>query len=516
MVATRAQRAAVAAARPGARLDRLPVDLIAHIALYAGYRDDEEGVNNTSDTLGDLLALRCTCRACESAVRRAATDHEVVKYWYFRCRDLDQDQRDVKFFGKVFGRGCRKLDVSTAGDESPEVLEAFRGFVAHTQGRLLELDVSGESYGTGRAFVLELCGTCPQLKELNASWLNVGGATSASVSGFCEALGRACPLLERVDLYNKRTYGPLLGISPAESYQIHFSATKTLDFNVVSEEGYEPTRYDRIEATLEACVKVDAVNLSGCTVRPALVDVLLRTPLKSRLRTLDLDYATTVSSETVLRCAADFEALCDLRLPERWSGDPEFYRSLARARPTITALNLGFRCHADDACLRMICDLLSLERLEITLMENLTPAVIDIIVDSPTGQTLRYFNAYDTPIITAATMLRLVRGCTLLNELEWSSSERLSPIEDGPTIDAINELLKSRGGKELDDPFVEFGPSTWGRSAPGEESGEDSGEESGEESGEDSEDGGPGMDIGPIIEESWSGSESGEDWLHDW
>ena len=523
MVATRAQRAAVAAARPGARLDRLPVDLIARIALYAGHNDGE-GVYNTSDTLSDLLALRSTCRACESAVRRAATDHEVVKYWYFRCRELDQDQRDVKFFGKVFGRGCRKLDVSTAGDESPEVLEAFRGFVAHTQGRLLELDISGESYGTGRAFVLELCGLCPQLKELDASWLDVGGATSASLSGFCEELSRSCPLLERVDIYNKRTYGPLLGISQAESYQIHFPAIKTLDFNVLSEEGYEPTRYDRIEATLEACVNVDAVNLSGCTVRPALVDVLLRTPLKSRLRTLDLDYATTVSSETVLRCAADFEALCDLRLPEYWSGDPEFYRSLARARPTITALNLGFRCHADDACLRMISELLSLERLEITLMDNLTPAAVDIIVDSPTAQTLRRFNAYETPIIKPATLLRLVRGCPLLNDLHWcrGDSEPLSPIEDGPTIDAINELLKSRGGKELD-PFEAFGPYNRLDSGldSGEESGEDSGEEpreeSGEESGEDSEDGGPGMDVGEEFDQ-WPDhdSESGGDWLHDW
>ena len=333
---------------------------------------------------------------------------------------------------------------------------------------------------------------------------SIGSATSASLSGFCEELSRSCPLLERVDLIHKRTYGPLLGISPAESYQIHFPAIKMLNFNVVSREAYEPTRYDRIEATLEACVKVDAVNLSFCNVRPALMDLLLRTPLKSRLRTLDLDYATTVSSETVLRCAADFEALCDLRLPEYWSGDSEFYRSLARARPTITALNLGFRCHADDACLRMISELLSLERLEITLMDNLTPAAVDIIVDSPTAQTLRYFHDYETPIITSVTLLRLVRGCPLLNDVDWSWEERLSPIEDGANIDAINELLRSRGGKEEDQfrPFVEFGPST--RPDPG------------EESGEDSEDGGPGMDIGPIIEESWSGSESGEDWLHDW
>jgi len=145
-------------------------------------------------------------------------------------------------------------------------------------------------------------------------------------------------------------------------------------------------------------------------------------------------------------------------------------------------------------------------------MDNLTPAAVDIIVDSPTAQTLRHFNAYETPIITAATMLRLVRGCPLLNDLHWcrGDSEPLSPIEDGPTIDAINELLKSRGGKELDHPFETFGP--YNRL----DSGVDSGVESGEESGEDSEDEGQGMDIGPIIEESWSGSESGEDWLHDW
>ena len=479
MVATRAQRAAVAAARPGARLDRLPVDLIARIALYTGNHDED--FSRTADALHDILALRCVCRACEPAVCQAATDYELLKHWVFKN---DEPQRSITTFGKVFGSGCRQLDLSTVGKES-YMLYAFRGLVAHTQGRLLGLDISGESYRAGRAFVLELCGLCPQLKELDVGWLDVGGATSASVSGFCEELSRSCPLLERVDLIHKRTYGPLLGISPAEGYQIHFPAIKTLNFNVVSREAYEPTRYDRIEATLETCVKVDAVNLSFCNVRPALMDLLLRTPLKSRLRTLDLDYATTVSSETILRCAAGFEALRDLRLPEYWNSGEDFYRSLARARPTITALNLGFRCHSDDSCLRMVCELLSLERLEITLMESLTPAAVDIIVDSPTAQTLRYFNAYETPIITPATLLRLVRGCPLLNELEWSCSERLSPIEDGPTIDAINELLKSRGGKELDDdPFVEFGP--YNRL----DSGVDSGGESGEESGEDSADGG--------------------------
>jgi len=136
----------------------------------------------------------------------------------------------------------------------------------------------------------------------------------------------------------------------------------------------------------------------------------------------------------------------------------------------------------------MVSELLSLERLEITLMENLTPAAVDIILDSPTGQTLRYCNIYETPIITAATLLRLVRGCPLLNEVEWSWKERLSPIEDGATIDAINELLRRRGGKELD-PFVDFGPSQYGRPEP-RDSNEESSEESEDESDDESESGG--------------------------
>ena len=466
MVATRAQRAAVAAARPGARLDRLPVDLIARIALYTGNHDED--FSRTADALHDILALRCVCRACEPAVCQAATDYELLKHWVFKN---DEPQRSITTFGKVFGSGCRQLDLSTVGKES-YMLYAFRGLVAHTQGRLLGLDISGESYRAGRAFVLELCGLCPQLKELCAGWLDIDGATSASVDGLCEELNRLCPLLESVELTNKRTYRPLLGaIAPAESYQIHFPAIKKLDFYV--RQGYEPTRYDRIEATLEACVNVETINLSCCSVSLALVDVLLRTTLKSRLRELDLSYETTVSPETILRCAAGFEALRDLRLPQYSSGEAEFYRSLARARPTITALNLGFRCRADDACLRIVCEL-SLERLEITLMDNLTPAAVDIIVDSPTAQTLRYFHDYETPIITSVTLLRLVRGCPLLNDVDWSWEERLSPIEDGANIDAINELLRSRGGKEEDQyrPFVEFGPST--RPDPGEESGEDS------------------------------------------
>ena len=74
-----------------------------------------------------------------------------------------------------------------------------------------------------------------------------------------------------------------------------------------------------------------------------------------------------------------------------------------------------------------------------------------------------------------------VRGCPLLSEFESyeDSEELLSPIEHGEAADAINELLKSRGGEEDQyGPFVYFGPSLYGRPQPRES-------ESGSESGED-------------------------------
>ena len=89
-------------------------------------------------------------------------------------------------------------------------------------------------------------------------------------------------------------------------------------------------------------------------------------------------------------------------------------------------------------------------------------------MQSPSAQTLRSIAIYYMPdeIFTPANLLRLVRGCPLLSEFEYEddSEELLSPIEDGEAVDAINELLKSRGGEEDEyRPFVFFGPSLYGR-----------------------------------------------------
>ena len=58
--------AIAAAARPAVRLDGLPVDLLAHVALYIGHRDGRKLM------VQGLLCLRLASSTCKDAVRRAA------------------------------------------------------------------------------------------------------------------------------------------------------------------------------------------------------------------------------------------------------------------------------------------------------------------------------------------------------------------------------------------------------------------------------------------------------------
>ena len=469
MVATRAQISAVAAARPGARLDRLPVDMLAHIATHVAVRVD-------------LLALRCVSRPCQDAVRRAAKEHPVLDEGYFRLCD-GSTARAIEVWGQVFGSGCRELDLYGGWEQSdlpsPEVLDALRTVVVSTQGRLRALNITYLRFSNSRDYALELCRASPQLKRLvlrwtPSSWGDGNGVTSAAIDSFAMEVSRLCPLLESVELTDG--YSPVGRISPAETWQRHFTALKCLDFRGA------PNRYAAIEATARACVCAEEVSLSECLVSPTLVEVLLRSPLRDRVRKLDLSFDTNISSESILQFARGFEALRVLELPLECDDDPEFYRSLAQLRPTLTSLNLGMRSRADDECLRILCESLSLEHLHLSNMEYLSPAIIDIILQSPCAQTLRSIEIYYMDeLFTPAHILRLVRGCPLLSEFESyeDQEELLSPIEHGEAADAINELLKSRGGEEDQyGPFVYFGPSLYGRPQPRES-------ESGSESGED-------------------------------
>ena len=105
-----------------------------------------------------------------------------------------------------------------------------------------------------------------------------------------------------------------------------------------------PTLYAAIEATAQACVCADELDFSECPiVLPPLLDVLLRTPLRGRVRKIDLSFGTDISNASILRFARECEALIELILPEHPPSTPDFYRSLAQARPTLKNLDLGYK-----------------------------------------------------------------------------------------------------------------------------------------------------------------------------
>ena len=374
---------------------------------------------------------------------------------YFRLCD-GSTARAIEVWGRVFGSGCRKLDLYGGHDPSDvpssEELDALRSVVVNTQGCLRELQITYLRFSNSRDYALELCRASPQLKELNLRWTPSGwgdgnGVTSAAIDSFAMEVSRLCPLLEKVELsdgYSKALRTDIGRTSPAETWQRHFPSLRCLDFY------RDPSRYAAIEETVRACARADEMDLIECTVLPAFVDMLLRTPLRGRLRKLDVSHETTISTDTILQCARGFELLTHLSLPDDFSAGPEFYRSLLREQPTLTNLFLGFSSLADDACLRVVCDS-SLEYLALPLMDNLSPEVIDIILQSPSAQTLRHITIYYMhEVFNPPSVLRLVRGCPLLRRVEWDHDLQLSPIEDGPNIDAINELIMSRGGGEKD------------------------------------------------------------------
>ena len=436
--------AIAAAARPAARLDGLPVDLLAHVALYIGHRDGRKLM------VQGLLALRVASSTCKDSVRRAAKEHAFLQSADWRL-PAGVTARKIAVWGRVFGSGCRKLHLWGGHDQSevpsPEVLDALQSFVVNTQGRLRDLDITYLRFSNSRDYALELCRASPRLKELNLRWTPSGwgdghGVTSAAIDSFAMEVSRLCPLLEKVELTDG--YSPIGRISPAETWQRHFPSLRCLDFY------RDPSRYAAIEETVRACARADEMDLIECTVLPAFVDMLLRTPLRGRLRKLDVSHETTISTDTILQCARGFELLTHLSLPDDFSAGPEFYRSLLREQPTLTNLFLGFSSLADDACLRVVCNS-SLEHLALPLMDNLSPEVIDIILQSPSAQTLRHITIYYMhEVFNPPSVLRLIRGCPLLRRIEWDHDLQLSPIEDGPTIDAINELIMSRGGGEKD------------------------------------------------------------------
>ena len=418
-----------------AKLDDLPVELLAHVALFTNKVNRDY---NPNIDLRELLALRCASRSCKDAVRRAAKQHRAVVSFTFKGSSAQK----IAALGRVFGSGCLTLRFGTV--QSDEVRKSLQNFVTSTNGELRFLCYSGESspYFSTPA-LLELCSACPLLKTLilqGPARKPTGIITAANLDDFASAVGRACPLLESVWIP--------CSLSPAEGYQWYFPRLQCLTFNC-RKSAAGPIRWDKIELTLQTCVHAMEVELDDQTVLPRLVDLILAAPVASRLKVLDLSSETVISPESILRFARGLEMLTDLRLPNYFNGESAFYRSLVQARPAIVRLDLGFENMLDHEDLRIICHVLRLEYLELPWADNLTGRAIDIILESPCAQTLREVDVSYAPQFSSEDVLRLVRGCPRLADLEWETSEE-HPLDhdvDGPNVDAIDAILTSRGGR---------------------------------------------------------------------
>ena len=438
------------------QLDALPIEMLAHVALFL-HRNHK--YNKTDN---GLLALRSASRAGLDAVRRAIKSHPMDHVRF----ESGSGAQKITAVGKVLGSGCRGLSYAAApgnwAEETPEALDALRQFiVVETQGRLRQLSLNCSSIST--QLFLEICSACPQLKELEAGY-GLPNIAWADLDDFAAALSRSCPLLESVEIQRDL-------LSPAETYARHFPNLKCLDFEVETTEGglYEPSRFDKIEAAARQCVGAETLGLSWCAVSADLAERLIRTPLQDRIKTLYFGFSD-VSEQTLLRLAAGLKALREIIFPDDFSGSPEFFRSLARARPALKELRIGEEADLlDDACVAAICENFALEDLSIDCNDTLTPSVVDIILRTPTAETLSSACFHNTSGFTSAGILRLVRGCPRLRKLWWYESG-LTPLgtawpegtQHGKNVDDLNALLKERGrGLAVTssvDPFKKFGP----------------------------------------------------------
>ena len=416
------------------KLDELPVEMLAHVALFANKPRYQRSKN-----LKELLALRCASRSCKDAVVRAITQHRAVKH----LSTLGKSDQGIVVMGRVFGIGCRVLNVSSVlrRIRPTNFVSALQTFVTSTNGQLRTLTYTGErSLHFSTQDLLEMCRGCPLLTCLRVERRPSHQAiiTADNLDEFASAVGRACPRLRCVWLPSPR--------SPAEDYQRHFPRIECLNFMRAG--SASAFRWDGVEAMLRACVHATEVDLTSETVSPRLVDLILAAPAAGRMKRLDLCEAE-VSPELILRLAGGLETLSDLQFPLEFDGGCAFYSSLVQARPSIAKLGLGLSNELDDDALRIICDGLRLEHLELTCVQNLTNRAINIILESPCAETLRSIEICHAHQFSSEDVLRLVRGCPRLADLEWETSEE-HPLDhdvDGPNVDAIDAILTSRGGR---------------------------------------------------------------------
>ena len=444
-----------------------------------------------------LLPLRCVSRAWRAAVAVAVKDHPHCREFILQRNRLAK-REVVLSYARVFGRGCRSLDIF---DSTSTHLETGTLFLDSVGAGLESLSIMNDD-GLSADHIIELCRRCPGLKKLQAAY-GLPGIKKDDIDLLAIGVSAVCPLLEEVQL-------PVFGYSPAETWARHFPNLLCLNFGreyVGCSPGYPawdegmgvdsldlPFLLDGIERSATACTSATACIFDEETVvNIELAERLARTSLRSRLQRLDLAGCgvVVVSEATILYFAREFASLVDLSLPIMFKGRLDFYEALCEARPELTRLNINCDSWADDECVRVLCERLRLESLGLAGRCFISPDVLYVILASPCAQTLKEADLAYIDFMNSTQTLFFVLGCPNLSNLSWevpdeaplrvdfsrigaegrmdlgSDSEEESPEErraaawfgsdsedsdaeddvDTENVWSIVKLLKSRGGR---------------------------------------------------------------------
>ena len=414
------------------RLTDLPVEIIARAAEFL-------------PELSQLLALRCSAGSCKQAVIRAVKHHQACKRW--RPRPTMPQNAATVAIGRVFGAGCRILDIPSHTEPVSAVATGLEPFLTSTGGLLTELYDDNNAITPDHLLIL--CRACPLLKRLGVK--NVPNIQPADFV----AVSQACPLLEQVVL-------PTGGLSPAETYARHFPRLRELKFTRASRGSQTPIRFDMVAVAAENCVHVTEITCpQDASVTPEFVARLQETPLRDRVTKLCFGGSSEheLLPETCLQLVRGFLNLRELTAPSMRALSPtmsrtEFFEQLALAVPNLRGF---FSSDIDDECTSIICNRWQLEELTLFVCRIsasalcMTPAVVDIIVKSSSARSLRKAHLFSLEKDWgAAELLGIVQGCPSLKEVMYlydPYDEKLSSGSDfGAHIVSARRLLKSRGG----------------------------------------------------------------------
>ena len=413
------------------RLTDLPVEIIARAAEFL-------------PELSQLLALRCSAGSCKQAVIRAVKQHQACKRW--RPRPTMPQNAATVAIGRVFGAGCRILDIPSHTEPVSAVATGLEPFLTSTGGLLTELYDDHNAITPDHLLIL--CRACPVLKRLCVKSVpNIQPADFVAVS-------QACPLLEHVVL-------PTIGdLSPAETYARHFPRLRELKFTRASRGSQTPIRFDMITVAAETCVHVTEIECpQDASVTPEFVARLLETPLRDRVTKLCFGGGGDnhqLLPETCLQLVRGFPNLRELTAPSERALSPTmsrtvFFEQLALAAPMLRGL---WATDVDDECTRIICNRCQLEEIMLFICRIpqsflcVTPAVVDIIVQSSSARSLRKAQVVSMDAgWGAAELLGIVQGCPNLKQVGYYNHDELSSESAcSASIVSARRLLKIRGG----------------------------------------------------------------------